>query len=106
MLESQAMRGVLKWMSERYDVVLIDAPPVLLSGEGASLAGRVDAVAIVVRAMRDHRGAVARAVRLIESQGASVLGVVLNRARPTAGGYFRENFEAYYRYTRPRGEAA
>lgn len=106
MLESQAMRGVLKWMSERYDVVLIDAPPVLLSGEGASLAGRVDAVAMVVRAMRDHRGAVARAVRLIESQGANVLGVVLNRARPTAGGYFRENFEAYYRYTRPRGEAA
>jgi len=112
-MESPAFRQLLAQLESRYDIILIDAPPALLTSESQLLARHVDAVAVVVRAMKDRRGTVGRMLRQLEGQRADVLGVILNGVRSSVGGYFRKNYQDFYRYRdqlRPsraaRGKAA
>jgi polysaccharide biosynthesis transport protein len=97
-LESQAFRSLLSQMESRYDIILIDAPPALLASDCQMLAKQADAVAIVVRAMAEKRGMVGRLLRQFDGLRAENLGIILNGARSSAGGYFRENYQQFYRY--------
>ena len=100
LLEGQAFRGLLGELETEYDLVVIDAPPALLTSDSQLLAKQVDAIAIVVRASRDPRGMVERMLRRLDGQRADVLGVVLNGVRSAAGGYFRKSYEEFYNYRR------
>jgi len=64
----------------------------------SALSTRVDAAIMVVRAFSEKRGMIARMMRQFESQQAELLGVILNGVQSSAGGYFRKNYEAFYRY--------
>ena len=59
------------------DLVLIDAPPLLTTSDGADLALQADGVLLVVRAGRTSVGAARRSAELLERLGIPVLGVVL-----------------------------
>ena len=98
LLESQAFRTVLSQMESEYDIVLLDAPPALLTSDCRMLAKLVDAMAVVVRADRDKRGMVGRLLRQLQGQRADMLGVILNGVQSAAGGYFRKSYEAFYKY--------
>ncbi|MCP4797208.1 MAG: CpsD/CapB family tyrosine-protein kinase [Phycisphaeraceae bacterium] len=89
----------LKELGERFDVVLIDGPPLVVASESMSIAHAVDATVLVVRAFAEHRGLVARLIRQLSEHSGVLLGVVLNRPRNTAGGYFRRNYEAIAAYS-------
>ena len=51
-----------------------------------------------VRAYQEQRGLVARLVNQLVDAQCELLGVILNRPRGTAGGYFKKNFAAMARY--------
>lgn len=106
LLEGPAFVNLLSQFEGRYDVVLIDAPPALVATDGQVLAKRVDAIAIVVRANGDKRGVVTRMLRQLDGHAAEILGVVLNGVRSSAGGYFRENYQEFYRYRKASIDAA
>ncbi len=109
LLDSPAFRQLLTQLESRYDIILIDAPPALITSESQHLARHVDAVVIVIRALKDQRGTVSRMMRQFEGQRADVLGIILNGVRSSAGGYFRKNYEEFYRYreaVRPTGTKA
>ncbi len=89
----------LQAIGERFDVVLIDGPPLVVASESMSIAHAVDATVLVVRAFSEHRGLVARLIRQLSEHSGVLLGVVLNRPRNTAGGYFRRNYEAIAEYS-------
>ncbi len=98
-LNTQQLARVLAELRDRYDVVLIDAPPAVAAGDAMMLANKVDATVLVVRAHQEQRGLVARLVgRLSESQS-ELLGIILNRPRGTAGGYFKRNYATMAAYT-------
>lgn len=97
-LEGPAFRGLLGQLESQYDLILIDAPPALLASDAQMLAKHADAVCLVARAMNDKRGMVARMLRTLEGHRADVLGYVLNATRSSAGGYFRQSYEDFYRY--------
>lgn len=98
MLERPAFGQLLRSLRERYDVILIDTPPVSVGSEAKLVARQADAVVVVARALADERGMIARVIRDLDDHKAQLLGVILNRARASTGGYFRKNFEAFYRY--------
>ncbi len=81
-----------------YDVVLIDTAPAIVAGDAMVLAGKVDASMMVVRAFQEHRGLVSRLVHQLNDMPSQFIGIVLNRPRNTAGGYFRKNYEAMVDY--------
>lgn len=98
LFESRTFVQMLEDCRSRYDVILIDTPPALLTSEAQILSKHVDAMAIVVRAGRDQRGMVARMIRQLDGSNAVLLGVILNAVRHNTGGYFKKNFEAFRKY--------
>jgi len=77
-LETQVMRELLSQVREQYDVVIIDAPPLLPVADPAIIAPMVDGVLLVTRYGKTSRELVHQAVARLDSVGARVIGVVLN----------------------------
>ncbi len=75
--------------------MLIDTPPAIVAGDAIVLAGKVDATFLVVRAFQEQRGLVARLVSQLRDMPSQFLGIILNRPRNTAGGYFPEELRGY-----------
>jgi capsular exopolysaccharide synthesis family protein len=98
-LGSERMKSVFAQLRDAYDLVLIDAPPSIVAGDAVLLANLVDAIMLVVHSDRDDRGLVARVLRELGESRAEILGVMLNVARGTVGGYFRKNYLAMISYS-------
>ena len=84
-LSGERLRQVFDEASRRFDMVIVDTPPVALLTDAHLLASRVDAVLLVVESGRTPLPSINKAV---ESVGRDkVLGVVLNRAEAPAVEY-------------------
>ena len=81
LLGGHAIEDVLKQLAESYEVVLIDAPPLRGSTDAAVLANLAGRAVLVVGLAQVRRADVAVALESLESTGASVLGLVLNKAK-------------------------
>jgi capsular exopolysaccharide synthesis family protein len=100
-LSNGRLDAMLALLRDRYDLVIMDSPPAIVAGDALAVAGKVDAAVLVVRANQDQRGLVVRLMNQLVEAPSELLGIVLNRPRFTAGGYFRRNFEAMAQYTTP-----
>jgi capsular exopolysaccharide synthesis family protein len=78
LLGSEAMANLLDEVAGRFDLVIVDTPPVLAAADAEILAVQADAVAVVVRAGRTERHAARYAVQQLRAIGARVIGAVLN----------------------------
>jgi len=99
-LAAQAKGDVLAKVKADYDIVLIDVAPAVVAGDGLALAQRVDASILVVRAMSDKRGMVARIRNELSDSRSEFLGVVVNGVRASAGGYMKGNIRAASQYAK------
>lgn len=97
-LSTDEFSRVLQQLSAKVDLVFVDAPPMVVAGESLAMAGHVDATVLVARAYAEQKGLVARLIHQLSEQSSEFMGVMLNRPRTTAGGYFRENFKAMAGY--------
>lgn len=79
MVGSRAMTWVLDELAERYDVVVIDTPPLLPVTDAAILARLTDGALVVAGANGLHRHQLTEALGSLERVGARVLGLVVNR---------------------------
>jgi polysaccharide biosynthesis transport protein len=79
---SAAMAAAVREMRSKYDLVVVDAPPLTTSAEAAALARHADGVVVVVR-----RGATVRALRRLAQQlslfVAPIAGYVFTFGLPT-----------------------
>ncbi len=93
--------GVHRFVAEaraRYDLVIIDSPPLLGLSDAALLANHADGVLFVIDASVFHRGAVKAALRRLKLVNARILGVVLNRFDPKNAGDNYSYYDSYYTY--------
>jgi Mrp family chromosome partitioning ATPase len=72
-------RDRLAELRRDFDVVLVDAGSVKANGAIVGLAGKVDAVVVVVEAGRTSRQEVGAAVETIAAAGGTIAGLVLNK---------------------------
>lgn len=82
----------------RFDIVVLDCPPLLGLSDVPLLANHADGVLFLIDASSFHRGAVKSALRRLSLINANVLGVVLNRFRPKSGDDNYGYYSAYYNY--------
>jgi polysaccharide biosynthesis transport protein len=78
LLSGVRMRSLLKVLTERYDLVVLDTPPVLATADAGILGSLADGVLLVVRAGQTDKAAAQRATSQLAGSGARVMGVVLN----------------------------
>ncbi len=85
LLDSEAMRQLLRDLRKETDIVLIDSPPVLAVADSLVLARLSDDVLMVCVAGQSHRHELQLARTLLLRVGESVSGVVLNKIGEKAG---------------------
>lgn len=88
-LGSGRMERVIDVLRDRADIVLFDAPPVVVVTDAAVLGTKVDGVLLVVSAGRTRRDHAERAKELLERVHVRILGAVLNEVsrNVTLSGY-------------------
>jgi uncharacterized protein involved in exopolysaccharide biosynthesis/Mrp family chromosome partitioning ATPase/nicotinamidase-related amidase len=96
-------------MRSQYDVIIVDAPPVLSVSETPLLAACSDSCAIAIRSGATVRPAAAFAVKTLREAGAPVSGGVLTFVRGdggTASGYGYGTYPSYSHYANALGTGA
>ncbi|MEN9844969.1 MAG: hypothetical protein RIS36_116 [Pseudomonadota bacterium] len=78
LLSSIAMRELVGDLSDSYDFVLVDSPPILPVADGLTLSRVVDSVVLVVRSRTTERDLAQESRRRLLRVNARILGVVLN----------------------------
>lgn len=96
LLDSQSLLNMLGQVSEMYDQVVIDSPPVVPVTDSRILAASCDAAILVLRAERSTRRLAEHAREAMLSVGANLLGVVVNDVPRGKDGYGYD----YYGYGR------
>jgi capsular exopolysaccharide synthesis family protein len=76
-IASPAMAGLIARLRQEADLVLFDAPPVVLATDAMELATQVDGVLLTVSAGRTKRDDAQRAVHLLKRVGARLVGTAL-----------------------------
>jgi capsular exopolysaccharide synthesis family protein len=92
MLASPALGETVRELTEKFDVVLVDAPPLHAVADAAVLSKVTDSALLVVRAGRTRIADVERSTDLLERVGATLAGAVLNalpRKLPTGPAWNR-----------------
>lgn len=105
-LASAAFRRTLDDLSQAFDVVVIDTPPVLLTPDAAVLGGMADRVVVVARAGQTQRASVRRTIQQIHAVGGEVAGVILNDPDVVVPGYATDAADRYTEYAYGYGYAA
>ena len=97
LLGSERLSQLLDFLREKYDFIILDAPPVDTVTDGQIVAARADGVALVTPQGIATKDAVMRAVKLLQRVNANILGVIMNRfTAQEAGGYYGGYYGNYY----------
>ena len=89
MLVGSQVTELLRELATQYDYVIIDSPPMLATDDAVSLATKADGVFVVVRAAYTNSRMVREALERLHKRHVKVLGLVYNRAAPSADYYYR-----------------
>lgn len=97
LLCSDRFRGLLEVLKHKFDVVLLDCPPMLAVTDPTIVASLVDNVLLVTTCL-DVRGQpkARQCSRILESCGASVAGIIVNRTSKNDTSYDHENYDSDY----------
>ena len=76
---SQQMKRLLKGVSEQFDVVIIDTPPIVAVTDAALLAQQVEGVILVLASGEVNKESAQQAKELLDNVGAKIVGAVLNK---------------------------
>ena len=97
LLGSGAMRELLVLLAARYDVVIIDTPPLCVVTDAAVLGTITDGVILVARMGATHGEALHQAVSEMQGLGARVVGSVLTDVSQREDRYgYRYGYYTYY----------
>ena len=96
---------VIEEATREYDLVVLDAPPLLGFAEPLQMATAVDGVIVVARAGDTSRKALSSVVTTLARLRANLVGVVLNEVhREVSSGYYYSYYNRYSKYYAERGK--
>jgi len=95
LLNSERFAQIIEELADRYDRVVIDAPPVIPVTDACILGAIADVTLLVLRADKSTRKASLQARERLQGLGARVLGVVVNDVSQRHGRY---SYYYYYGY--------
>jgi capsular exopolysaccharide synthesis family protein len=92
-LHSERFRALLEKLSDRFDRVIIDSPPLIAVTDSAIISRLADGTVFVVRAFRTSKHVSAQGLRVLRDVDSHVVGAVLNAVNLN-----RHEYTYYYHY--------
>ena len=102
LLGSPKMTALLEELSAEYGTVFVDSPPLLPVADASILSSSTTGVLIVVDGDKTRSASLQRAIGILRSANADVIGVVINKLKKPRFGYgypyYYYYYDSYYRY--------
>lgn len=95
LLESTAFGDFVMAARDAFDLVLIDAPPVLAVADPVIIAGHVDSILLGVRIEKNNSTLVQRAAEILRDQAHQVDGILVNSSGQRFGSYGYSSYNYY-----------
>ncbi len=99
--ELKNIRSMIKSLSEKFDLIIFDSPPIMGISDSSILASEVDAILLVLGYRKFPKEVAFRAVKAIETAEGKLIGAVLNEVNLKREDYFY--YHHNYRYYQERG---
>ncbi len=94
LLSSPRLKAMLEEAADKFDIVVVDSPPILGLADTPLLSASANGVLMVIESGKTRTRAAVEALTRIKQAGANVLGVVLTRFKHDSAGY-GYSYEAY-----------
>ncbi|MCH2065145.1 MAG: polysaccharide biosynthesis tyrosine autokinase [Roseibacillus sp.] len=104
LLNSRRMAELIQDVKQRFDLVLVDSPPILGVSDASVLASEVDLTMIVVQHRKLPRNMLLRVKQAVENVGGQVIGVVLNNVDVRSDSQY-QYYTSYYTYYAPSSDS-
>ncbi|WP_214816771.1 CpsD/CapB family tyrosine-protein kinase [Exiguobacterium sp. s59] len=79
LLASPMMKRVLEEIKQSYDMIILDAPPIMQVADSRIVASEADGTILVIGCDNSNRDYVLKAKEQLELSGANILGLVMNK---------------------------
>ncbi len=99
-LNSRRMSELIQDVKQRFDLILVDSPPILGVSDASVLASEVDLTIIVVQHRKLPRNMLMRVKQSVENVGGNIIGVVLNNVDVRSDSQY-QYYTSYYTYYAP-----
>lgn len=103
LLGSESMEKLLEVLSEHYDYIFIDTPPINVVADSLLLCGKTAGTLLVTRQKQTTYDELDKAIDSIKSIDGNILGVVITdvKEKEKSYGYYNKSYKSYdYRYGR------
>jgi capsular exopolysaccharide synthesis family protein len=100
LLTSRRLTALFRFMAKKYDVIIIDTPPLLTVSDSMILSKLVEGTLLITRAGQIPYDVFEKGQRSLENIGAKIIGVVINAAQIQKGDYyyyFNNYCDSYYK---------
>jgi polysaccharide biosynthesis transport protein len=101
--ESKRMQAMLAEAADRYDLVIIDTPPVTSCVDAVTLSRDSDGLLLVARPNFTQKNILVRAVSELTSNRINILGVAINGTNDRTEKFYRYGLEGYKTLNPPLG---
>ncbi|MDG2358636.1 MAG: polysaccharide biosynthesis tyrosine autokinase [Planctomycetaceae bacterium] len=97
MLAARGYSTMLRNAEKKFDIVLVDTPPLLAVSDPSIVAPTTDGLVLVLRMGKNKRNSAKRATELIDTNNIRVIGIVCNATTADVEGYsYKETYGEYF----------
>ena len=96
LLGSENNRRLMKVLRKRYDIIILDCPPVLGLSDALILTQFSDAYLLTFSIKKTKKENIERAIKTFDTANAKITGVVVNKATMSKNGYYGYYYNDYY----------
>ena len=96
LLGTEKMINLLTKLEEKWDVILIDTPPILVVTDASLLAQAVDNLILVIKSGATHKEALIRSQKIISNLNTVFSGAILNEVSDRHSYYSNYYYSEYY----------
>jgi capsular exopolysaccharide synthesis family protein len=97
-LDTERTSFLISNLKKRFDVIIIDTPPMLPASDALILAPHADGVLLLVKADMVNREMIKKVVAQLRLTQANLLGIVLNDVDTKREGYYKYYHKYYSKY--------
>ncbi len=103
LLDSEDFSRLMEYLSQAFDVVLLDAPPIGMVVDSAVIGRHCDGTVLVVEHAKRRKRELVEAVKQIRQSGCPVIGCIINRVSVRTRSerkYYKNHYYSYTHYAK------